>query len=144
MVTVSQGLASATGKLTVVVAWTEQAPIETTRNKIFTVVDYFGCQLAHKLGSTAPAYLKKEVVTPHPVAYKHSLQRDERPNWRISMRVWTWNVGSQRGKRGGGCEEIKNKSAGVFYLQEVRWRSQFLGCWGVNGKVKVMVILKLR
>ena len=35
---------------------------------------------------------------PHTGVHKHSLQYDERPDWRFRVWVETWNIGSQDGR----------------------------------------------
>ena len=76
------------------------------------------------LGWAAPACHKKDDTTSHPVACKYSLQYDKRPDERVGVRVWTWNVGSLSGKRGEVCEELRKRMNDVRCLQEVRWRGQ--------------------
>ena len=68
-----------------------------------------------------PAYLVMESATPLPVAHKHSLQYDKRPDWHCGVRVWKWNIDSLSGK-GEVCEEVRKRMIGVLCLQEVRWR----------------------
>ena len=61
-------------------------------------VNYFGRQLARRLGSATPAYHEKESSTPHLGACRLILQYDGRPDERFGVRVGTWNLGSLSGK----------------------------------------------
>ena len=59
-------------------------------------------------------------ATPHPGAYKNSLQYDGRPDGRFG----TWNLGSVSGKGGLVCEELGKRIIDVCCLHQVRWRGQ--------------------
>ena len=50
-------------------------------------VNYCGHQLARRLGRVAPANHKMEGATPHPGAYKYSLQYDRRLDECIGVQV---------------------------------------------------------
>ena len=50
------------------------------------------------LGWAAPAYHEKEGAALRPGACKISLQYDGRPDERLGVPVWTWNLGSLIGK----------------------------------------------
>ena len=54
-------------------------------------------------------------ATPHPGAYKHSLQYDGRPDGRVWVRVGTWNLGSVSGKGGEVCEELRKRMIDVMF-----------------------------
>ena len=60
-------------------------------------VNYCGRQLARRLAWAAPAYHENEGTTPHPGACKFSLQYDLRPDGRLGLLDWTWNLGSLSG-----------------------------------------------
>ena len=76
-----------------------------------------------KVWWTAPAYHKKEGVTPHSGVSKYSLQYDERPVWCSKMRVGTWHIDSLGGK-GEDCEELRKRMIDMYCLQEVRRTGQ--------------------
>ena len=62
----------------------------------------------------APANNKKEGANPHPGACMLSLQYDGRPNERLGVGVWTWNLGSLSEKGGEVCEELTKRMIDVF------------------------------
>ena len=65
------------------------APCKTFCCKILMVVEYCGCQLAQQFGWLTCVYFRKKGATPHPGAYRHSLQYDVRPDWRLRVLVDT-------------------------------------------------------
>ena len=109
-------------------------PVEHLAPKILMAVSHCGRQLVQRLGLAAPAYHKKERATPHPEAYKHSLQYDSRPNGRIGVWVRTWNLSSQSGKGGEVWEELRKRMSDVCCLQEMRWREQGARMLGIKGR----------
>ena len=64
-------------------------------------------------------YHEKEGATPHPGAYKYSLQYDGRTDERFGVRVGTWNLGSLSGKGGEFCEELRKRMTNVSHLHAV-------------------------
>ena len=86
-------------------------PVKHLAQKILKImaVNYCGWQLALRLGWAAPAYHKKEGITPHPGACKLSLQYDRRPDECFVVRVGTWNLGSLSGK---GEKFVNNQERG--------------------------------
>ena len=70
-------------------------------------VNYCGSQLAQRLGWAAPVFHKKVGATTCPGEHKHSLQYDGRPDGRFGVRVGIWNFGSQSGKGGEVCQEMR-------------------------------------
>ena len=52
-----------------------------------------------------PTYHKKEGATPHPGVYKHGFKHDGRPDGRLGVQIWMWNLGSLGGKGAEACEE---------------------------------------
>ena len=83
--------------------------------KILMAVNYCGRQLSQRLGRAKPAYHKNEGIALHLVACKHSLQYYGRPDGRIGVWVGTWNLGSQSGKGGNVCEELRKWMIDVVY-----------------------------
>ena len=78
------------------------------------------------MGWAAPAYHKKKGVRLHPVAPKHSLLYDGRPDWHFGVWVGTWNIGSLSGNGGDVCEELRKRMIDVCGLQEVKMER--IGC----------------
>ena len=90
--------------------------------KILMTFNQCGHQLTQRLGWAVPAYHKREGATPHPEAYKHSLQYVGRPDGCLGVRVGMWNLGSLSGKGGQVCEKLIKRMNDARCLQEVRWR----------------------
>ena len=65
-----------------------------------------------------------EYAITHPGTSKHILQYGERTDGRIGVRVWMWNLGSQSGKEGEVCEELRKSMIDVCCFQGVRLRGQ--------------------
>ena len=75
---------------------------------ILMAVNYFGRQLAQRIGLAIPAYIKKEGVTPHPDTHKHSLQYDRRADGRFVGTGWDVELGNLSGKSMDVCKKTKN------------------------------------
>ena len=102
-------------------------PVRHLAKKILMAVNYCVHQLFRRLGWSAPAYHKKEGAIPHPVAHKHSLQYDARPEGRFGMWVWIGNLGSLSRMGGEICDELRKRMIDLCGLQEVRWIGQGAG-----------------
>ena len=80
-------------------------------------VNYYGHQVARRLGWVAPAYHKNEGATLHAGACKHSLQHDGRPNGRLGVRVGLCNLGNLSRKGWKMRDELRKRMIDLCCLQ---------------------------
>ena len=58
----------------------------------------------------------------------------EKVEKKIGVRSGSWNVGSICGRGTEVCEELRKRKVDVCFLQEVRWRGEEAGFFGVKGR----------
>ena len=81
----------------------------------------------------APACHNKEGATLHLGSCKYSLQYYGWLDWRLWLRVGTWNLGSLSGRVVEVCEELRKRMIDVCCLKGVRWREQGARMMCTNG-----------
>ena len=108
-------------------------PLKHLAPQILMAVNYY-CwrQLARWLGWAEPAYHVEEGATQHLGVRRNSLQYVGRPDGHFVVRVGTWNLGSQSGKGGKVCDELRKIMIDVCCLLKVRWRGQGVGMLGMK------------
>ena len=74
-------------------------PVRRLAPKILMAVNYCLRQQSRGLSWTTSAYLRKEGANPHHGACRHIWQYDGRPDRRLGVHFFMWNIGSLNGKR---------------------------------------------